>query len=829
MVGEIGTLLLGISLAISLYAAYAAWRGIQLSAVPASSARSRTWLQSAQNAVYMQAALLGAALLILLVAFLSDHFEISYVAQHSSMVIPVYLKISAVWAGQEGSLLLWCFLQALFAALATGCASERARSLVPWTTVFLSLITAFFVAVTLFLSHPFTLLSQPPLDGRGLNPLLRHPGMIFHPPALYVGYVGLAIPFAFAMAALITRRIEGWTAAIRTWTLIAWLGLGLGLLLGMRWAYDVLGWGGYWGWDPVENAGLLPWFTTTALLHGAVMQEEKRGFHVWNMLMVIFSFALVLFGTFATRSGMIQSVHAYTVSNLGGYFLTAIVVTLGGSLALLYARRAALKDSSPIVEGLLSRDGMFFLTLALFTTLTVSVLVGSLLPTLTEVFSGQRFEAGPAWFDRVTGPQFAVLILIIGLCPLLGRGVAALQRLRRLRWVVIGGAMTVPVAAGLTGFTDVFSLIGFAISGFAGAATLAEFVEGVMTRRKRTDEAPLNALWQLLRLQRRKYGGYLVHLGVILMALGIIGTRMYPFEMQITLNAGQSTAVKGYTLIFEELKTAFIADYNATWANVSVYRGDTYLTTLQPQLNRYTGDQTVTMPALLPGLHEDLYLILSGWTGDGTSATFKVIVNMLVNFLWLGGLIFLAGGGLALWPRMEHRTWNVVAFSVGLALLFGAGWAMWGMPHGSVDYGDGRPLVGQEAPDFRLSLLDGGTTSLKDLRGQIAVVNFWASWCPSCVEEMPALQDVWEMYEDKGVTFLGITYQDDVSTVRSALTQYGTTYPVGLDTGDRITDRYGITGIPETFIVDADGRVAHVHVGPIAAEALVTQLEALLK
>lgn len=829
MVGGIGTLLLGISLAISLYAAYAAWRGIQLSAVPASSARSRTWLQSAQNAVYMQAALLGAALLILLVAFLSDHFEISYVAQHSSMVIPVYLKISAVWAGQEGSLLLWCFLQALFTALATGRASERARPLVPWTTVFLSLITAFFVAVTLFLSHPFTLLSQPPLDGRGLNPLLRHPGMIFHPPALYVGYVGLAIPFAFAMAALITRRIEGWTAAIRTWTLIAWLGLGLGLLLGMRWAYDVLGWGGYWGWDPVENAGLLPWFSTTALLHGAVMQEEKRGFHVWNMLMVIFSFTLVLFGTFATRSGMIQSVHAYTVSNLGGYFLIAIVVTLGGSLALLYARRAALKDSSPIVEGLLSRDGMFFLTLALFTTLTVSVLVGSLLPTLTEVFSGQRFEAGPAWFDRVTGPQFAALILIIGLCPLLGRGVAALQRLRQLRWVVIGGAMTVPVAAGLIGFTDVFSLIGFAISGFAGAATLAEFVEGVMTRRKRTNEAPFNALWQLLRLQRRKYGGYLVHLGVILMALGIIGTRMYPFEMQTTLNAGQSTAVKGYTLIFEELKSAFIADYNATWANVSVYRGDTYLTTLQPQLNRYTGEQTVTMPALLSGLHEDLYLILSGWTGDGTSATFKVIVNVLVNFLWLGGLIFLAGGGLALWPRMEHRTWNVVALIVGLALLFGAGWAMWGMPHGSVDYGDGRPLVGQEAPDFRLSLLDGGTASLKDLRGQITVVNFWASWCPSCVEEMPALQDAWEMYEDKGVTFLGITYQDDASTVRSALTQYGTTYPVGLDTGDRIADRYGITGIPETFIVDADGRVAHVHVGPIAVEALVAQLEALLK
>jgi cytochrome c-type biogenesis protein CcmF len=332
-----------------------------------------------------------------------------------------------------------------------------------------------------------------------------------------------------------------------------------------------------------------------------------------------------------------------------------------------------------------------------------------------------------------------------------------------------------------------------------------------------------------LRLQRRKYGGYLVHLGVILMALGIIGTRMYPYEVQTTINAGQSVTVGDYTLIFEELKSDFVADYSTTWANVSAYRGDTYLTTLQPQLNRYTGtEQTITIPALHPDFREDLYLILSGWTSDGAAATFKVVINSLVNFLWLGGLIFLAGGGLALWPRMENRTWNVVALVAGLVLLLGAGWAMWGMPHGSVSYG-GRPLVGQEAPDFRLSLLDGETTALADLRGQIVVVNFWASWCPSCVEEMPDLQDVWEAYQDKGVTFLGVAYQDDATTVRNAMAQYGTTYPVGLDAGDRIAEQYGITGIPETFIVAPDGRVAYVHVGPITGEALTAQLDMLLK
>jgi peroxiredoxin len=235
------------------------------------------------------------------------------------------------------------------------------------------------------------------------------------------------------------------------------------------------------------------------------------------------------------------------------------------------------------------------------------------------------------------------------------------------------------------------------------------------------------------------------------------------------------------------------------------------------------------VPALRPDLREDLYLILAGWTTNGAAATFKIVINALVNFLWLGGLIFLVGGALALWPRMESRTWNVVALGVGVVLLFGAGWAMWGMSHGAVSYGGGRPLVGQESPDFRLSLLDGETVSLASLRGKITVINFWATWCPSCVEEMPDLQTVWETYREQGVIFLGIVYQDEAVAVRSALAQYGTTYPVGLDAGDRISTQYGITGIPETFIVDVEGRVAYTHIGPMTAAALSAQLDALLE
>ena len=545
--------------------------------------------------------------------------------------------------------------------------------------------------------------------------------------------------------------------------------------------------------------------------------------------------ALALLGQSWEVDDLFQEIlkdRAYFETSGGGVTLgavAAIVVTLAGSLILLYVRRETL-TAERSSEGLLSRDGMFFLTLVLFSMLTVSVFVGSVLPTITQVLTAKRFAAGPAWFDRVTGPQFAALMLVIGLCPLLGRAAAALKRLRQKRWLLLAGTVAAPLIAALAGFTRPISLIGFAVVGTALVTTLAEFVEGVIARRKRTAEAPLNALWWLLRRQRRKYGGYLVHTGILLMAVGVIGTRMYPFEVEETLTAGQAHTVGRYTLIFEELKRDFIDDYTSTWATVSVYRNGDYLATLEPRLNHYANtEQTVTVPALQPGVREDLYLILSGWAADGTTATFKIVVNALVNFLWLGGLIFLAGGALALWPHGGNTTGNAVALSVGLLLLFCAGWAMWGFPHGAVQHGSGRPLAGQAAPGFRLTLLDGGSVTLSDARGKVAVVNFWASWCPSCKKEMPDLQAVWEAYQDIDIVFIGVTYQDEEATTRTALAEYGTTYPVGLDTGDRIADAYGITGIPETFVIDRDGRIAYIHIGEVTGEQLAAELDSLLQ
>ena len=832
MLSEVGYILVGLAMAVAIYTPIATFRSMRRS--------DGRWAESGRNGAYVTAGLLGMAVLLLLAAFLGDQFQIRYVAQHSSRDLPLYLKVSAVWAGQEGSLLLWSCLQALLTALAVGRPSERSRPLIPWATVFLSLITTFFVAVTLFLSNPFVLHDTVPADGQGLNPLLRHPGMVFHPPALYLGYVALAVPFAFALAALAARRVEDWPAVVRRWTLAAWLFLGVGLLLGARWAYYVLGWGGYWGWDPVENAGLMPWFTATALLHGIVMQDEKRGFRVWNIVLAMLSFVLVLFGTFTTRSGMIESVHAFSRSPLGFYFLAFIGLVVTVSVIWMVNAGQVLREQHSS-DALLSRSGMFFLTLILFLTLTATVFIGSVLPTLTGTLMGQRFEAGPEWFDRVTGPQFAALVLLIGVCPVLGRAASTLRQLRERGWPALVGAGLALVAAILAGFTGWVPLIGFAVVGLAGGTALAEFGRDVTARSRRQQENPLRAVWNLVGRNRRRYGGYVVHIGVILMALGVIGTRMVGFETELVLSSGEPVDAGGYTLVFEELRQDPTQDHSTTRASVAVYRAGAYVVTLQPQVNHYVSlEQDVAVPALLEGLREDLYLVLAGWGDDGRTATLKVFVNPLASFLWLGGLVFLGGGAVAVWPQARaarlpvpearRRTIGAaVGLLVGILVLIGAGAAMWGPGHGAVFQSVGHPLRGQTAPGFSLTLLDGSTLKLSDLHGEVAVINFWASWCPPCKDEMPDLQAVWEEYRGQGVTFIGIAFDDEEANVQRLSSELGITYPLGMDVDLRIATTYGVTAVPETFIVDSEGQVAYIHIGPVSAGMLREELDSLLE
>jgi cytochrome c-type biogenesis protein CcmF len=477
--------------------------------------------------------------------------------------------------------------------------------------------------------------------------------------------------------------------------------------------------------------------------------------------------------------------------------------------------------------------------------------VGSVLPTITEALTNQRFEAGPDWFDQVIGPQFAALVLVMGVCPLLGQAVGALRRLGKRAVVPVFGAALVPLGAALAGFTRPFSLIGFAFVGLAGGTAVAEIVRGVTARSRQGESVPA-AVWRLFGRNRRRYGGYLVHVGVILMAVGVIGTRFYPFETEAVLTTGESIDVEQYTLVFEDLERDVLSDRVTTRALVSVYRDGRQLGTLGPKLDEYsTFRQTVAAPAVRAGIREDLYLVLAGWSDGATQATVKVFINPLASFLWLGGLVFMAGGAVAVWPSTRkgrvsepaartRRIWSTAGLIVGVVLLALAVWAMWGPAQGTaasasrseqgglgLAAGRGsRPRVGERAPDFSVDLLDGSTLSRSDLHGQVSVINFWSPECQPCEDELPDLQAIWEEYQDKGVAFLGVSFPDLEAGTREMVSEFGITYPNGLDAVMPVD--YGITGVPETFVIGPQGSVAYVHIGPVTADRLRIELNTLV-
>jgi len=391
--------------------------------------------------------------------------------------------------------------------------------------------------------------------------------------------------------------------------------------------------------------------------------------------------------------------------------------------------------------------------------------------------------------------------------------------------------------AALAGFTQPVSLVGFAVIGLAGTTTVAECARDAVERCRRRGEFILEALGNLFGRNRRRYGGYLVHTGVVLMALGVIGTRLYPFETEVVLSLAEPIAVQDYVLVLEDLQQETAGDHLSTQAVLSVYRDNAYLATLRPQTDQYvSSDQAVGLPALRTGLREDLYVVLAGWGSGGEAATFKVFVNPLAGFLWLGSLVFLAGGVVTLWPpartarlpvpeARRRKIGTTVGLAVGILALVVAGVAMWGPGGGQSRR---RPLTGQKAPDFAFTLLDGSSLALADLSGQVVVVNFWATWCSPCEDELPDLQAIWEEYREDGVVVVGIAFQEEAATIREAASRFGVTYPLGLDVGDRISELYGITAVPETFVLDQEGRVIYVHIGPVTAQELRAELDSLL-
>ena len=667
MIANFGFGVLFITFLVTVYSVFAAIYGDRKQ-IPAM-------VESARRAMLLTWPLLTLTAGVLIYLLINNHYEVQFVYEVTSRSMPTYLKVTAWWGGQAGSLLFWSWLMSAFASLVTLRKWDRDREFLPWVIVVACVTMAFFIGMNVFFENPFAQLYQTtagiephtfhpansllftPEDGRGLNPLLRHPGMIIHPPMLYLGFVSFVIPYAFAFAALITGRTDDrWIRLTRRWALWAWLFLSFGLVLGSRWAYDVLGWGGFWGWDPVEIAAFMPWLTGTAFLHSVMIQEKRGMLKHWNMLLIILTYDLVIFGTFLTRSGVLSSVHAFAQSAIGPLFFGFIGITLITSVALIIYRWNSLKSETEMTS-LLSREALFLLNNLLFMSILVVCFWGVIFPLISELFTGQKVTVGPPFFERATAPLFAALLLLMGIAPLSAWGHSTVQTLGRAIWKPTLGALAITALLFVTYTQKIGALIGFFLIALVILVTLYEYLRGAYARQRSQGENIFTALWTLTGRNRRRYGGYIIHLSMVLMAIGIIGIEGFQVETQGRIGVGESLKLSNYTVTYKELASwdDQPKGVNFTRAVVDVYRNGVYLGQLHPRRDYYyDSQQAMTIPGERATLRDDLYVLLIDWEpASTTGATFKVFVNPLVNWLWLGSFLFLAGIIIAAWPEKE--------------------------------------------------------------------------------------------------------------------------------------------------------------------------------
>jgi cytochrome c-type biogenesis protein CcmF len=666
MVANIGFGTLVVAFLVSIYGIGAAIYGV--------ARKHPAWVESARLAMLLTFPLLSLTAASIILLLVNGNYEVAYVSDVTSKSMPMYLKITALWGGQAGSLIFWSWLMAAFASAVTLRKWHRDREFLPWVIV-VSLVTlSFFLALSIFFENPFeriwqtvagvrTAMFMPagailfePSDGRGLNPLLRHPGMIIHPPMLYLGFVSFVIPFAFAIAALITGRTDDrWIRITRRWSLVAWLFLSLGLLLGGRWAYDVLGWGGYWGWDPVEIAAFMPWLTGTAFLHSVMIQEKRGMLKHWNMVLIILTYSLVIFGTFLTRSGVLSSVHSFAQSAIGPMFFGFIILTFVTSLALLLYRWDSLKSETHMTS-MLSRESLFLFNNLLFMGILVICFWGVIFPLISELFSGEKITVGPPFYERATAPLFAGLLLLMGVAPLAAWRHSTAKTLGRAILKPFLFSLMVVVLLVITGMRNPVALLGFWLCAFVSAVTVYEFWRGASARHRKSGENYFLALWNLAGRNRRRYGGYTIHLGVVLMAIGIIGIELFQTETQATISLGEQISLSGYTMKYKNLAVFDTLDgRNVARAVVEISRNEKILGELYPRRDFfYESQQPMTIPGVRSTWEDDFYILLVDWQPiSSQGATFKVYHNPLVNWLWLGGLVFILGTLIAAWPDRD--------------------------------------------------------------------------------------------------------------------------------------------------------------------------------
>jgi cytochrome c-type biogenesis protein CcmF len=736
MTASLGSAALALAFAAMLFAVAAALAGRK---------GDERWVLASRRAVYGACALLTLCVVLIEIAFANDDFSLNIVQQHSSIETPSFYKLAAMWSSQEGSLLLWAWVLSIASLLALYATRNRLREIVPYATAVMAGVASFFTGLMLFAGgvNPFATLDPAPADGIGLNPLLQHPSMMIHPPMLYSGYVAFTIPFAFAVGALVTRRLDAsWIRATRRFALIAWALLGFGLLLGARWSYTELGWGGYWAWDPVENAALMPWLVGTAFLHSIMVQEKRGMLKVWNACLIVATFSLALLGTFLVRSGVLQSIHAFGDSTVGPYILGLIAVVLIGSTALIVSRLDDLRSEKRI-DSLASREAVFIVNNLLLVALCATIFWGTFFPLISELFTGTKSSLAAPWFDRYTTPLAILLVLFTGIGPLLAW--------RRVSWATAKRVFLVPsiaaaaLATALLLFSDAahkpwaFAL--FVFAGFSLVGIGQEFWRGAAARRSLRGGSMPAALIAIVSRNRRRYGGYIVHVGVAVLLIGIAASSSFQTKRDVNLRPGQSAVVDGRKVTYVRPTATVDKLALSVGAILRISKGDEAFT-LHPTrrfyrptggegggVSSYFGGESDSEIGLKPGLGSDFWTanqpsivglqrharaadevlgkclrggpnvpsecrtigalmqaslanprlrpqalarieqlqletakqIAAGYVSEGAPSTFRVIVNPLVTWMWIGGLIALAGALIALWPMRRRPGVRVTA------------------------------------------------------------------------------------------------------------------------------------------------------------------------
>jgi len=624
-------------------------------AVLGAQRKNTRLVESAKRGVLAVAFFLVLASAALVVSFLSHDFGVSYVAQHSNLAMPWYFTTAAFYGGQEGSLLYWALMLSVFSAVFVLTARRVAPVLAPYVMATLMAIETFLLIVLITVSNPFARLSVAPPDGVGLNPLLMDPGMLIHPPMLLMGYMSFSIPFAFAVAAMITGKLDSaWLRSIRRWMLASWSIQTAGLILGAWWAYHVLGWGGYWGWDPVENAALLPWLTATAFLHSTMVQERRGMLKVWNLVLVVASFTLAIFGTFEVRSGIISSVHSFAYSDIGVYFLVFLVIIIVVSTGLFLYRLPKLRPEQEF-DSVVSREGIFLLNNLLLVGIAFATLWGTIFPLISAALRRETMTVGPPFYESVNGPIFIVLILAMGVGPLLAwRRTSSRALWHNLAVPALAAALCAAVLP-LVGVRDIWANVGFAVCTFTAGAIFYELWRGMLVRHRHGEAYPL-ALYMLIKRYRQRYGGYIVHLGLVMLAVGVIGSHFFQVQQVNTLKAGQQMHVAGYTLNYIGNIEETGPGTDTVKSIVQLWKDNQYQGFIYPGRIFYQnfGNQPASQISITTVGLTDVYVLLADWNG-ASEATIRVFINPLTSLVWYGGALMLIGGVICWWPERRRK------------------------------------------------------------------------------------------------------------------------------------------------------------------------------